>query len=529
MKLSGSLVVRIAALVLFAVTTPWLTFGVSDVFPSPDENANAQFAQTIASGSTLCIHDDQAALAGGLVHPRSTAVVGDCVVPGSFLGFPVLAGMMQTWFGVWGARLLTPFLAVIAVMVFWDLLRRFTRDEFVADLSSVFLMSAPPFWYYTARVMMHNVAFVSLLLLSVWIFVVARKHERSMGMFFSGLAAGLAIIVRAFEAPWILVLVLIMFFATQTYKQTRYVAAWILGCLLPVVFMGMVQWGTYGHPLSTGYTVKTEVADVAASPVAAVVQEEMWYEMFLPFGFDFKGIFRNAYYYGFLLYPWIAIPAVAGIGIALRRRDGWRLLAWLGVALGVWLVVVYGSWTFADNPDPRAITIGNSHVRYWLPLFVLGSVFSGLAFRMLFGALAKHHLRLAQGALACSVLVSVGLSASLVFAGKDGLLANREAMSTFAIKRDAILAATEEHAVIVVDRADKYLFPYRSVVVPLRSESTYLAMPELAQAGPLYYFGVTFPEVDMNYLNNEKLFGLGLHIDLVTTVNEESLYRITGL
>ncbi|KKW30027.1 MAG: hypothetical protein UY72_C0025G0003 [Candidatus Uhrbacteria bacterium GW2011_GWD2_52_7] len=332
MKFSGFLAARIIALFVFAATTLWLTFGVGDVFPSPDEAANARFAETVATTSTLCIQDDEALLAGGLVHPRSTAVVGDCVVPGSFLGFPVLAGMMQTWFGVWGARLLTPMLAVLAIVMFWDVLRRLTRDELVADVSSLLLMSAPPFWYYAARVMMHNIAFVSLLIFSAWMFFVTYKQRSLLGFFFSGVAAGLAIIVRAFEAPWVLALAVVAFVVTKTYREKYCVAAWIAGCALPLVFLALLHLGVYGHPLATGYTVKAEATEAAPSLVAAVVQDEAWYEMLLPFGFDLKGILRNGFYYGFLLYPWIAVPAVAGIGFALRRRG----VAWCVAGDRLW-------------------------------------------------------------------------------------------------------------------------------------------------------------------------------------------------
>ena len=529
MKLRFVVILRIVALVAFSFTTLWLTFGFSDVFLSPDENANAQFAQTVAQERELCVHDEKAVLAGGLVHPRSTVVVGDCVVPGSFLGFPVLAGLAQSWFGLWGARLLTPFLALITLILLWDTLRRLTRDVVLADIASLLLMSAPPFWYYSARVMMHNVAFVALLTLGVWLLVVMRTRQSLLGFFFSGAATGLAIFVRAFEAPWVALLGLGSLLSVPEFRRVRPIAVWMLGCALPVACMLLLQWGTYGGVLATGYTVPSEMAVSPSSLVGEAVSQAAWYEFILPFGFEFKGILRNAWNYGFSLYPWMAIPAVAGLVLALRRPGAWRKAAIVSIALGVWLVVVYGSWTFADNPDPRAITLGNSHVRYWLPLFVLGCVFSALALRVGFVYLAKHHRTAARVALVGSLVASISLSLALVFFGGDGLVVNRKALPTFTAKREAILAVTENEAVIVVDRADKYLFPYRSVVVPLRSDVTYAALPELVTAGPVYYFGITFPSSDLEYLNSEKLATFGLEIELIMTVNEESLYRISAL
>jgi hypothetical protein len=77
-----------------------------------------------------------------------------------------------------------------------------------------------------------------------------------------------------------------------------------------------------------------------------------------------------------------------------------------------------------------------------------------------------------------------------------------------------------------VDRADKYLFPSRQVIVPLRAERTYAMMPVIVPSIPLYYFGITFPENDVQYLNNERLASVGLRIESVVTVDDETLYRI---
>ena len=43
----------------------------------------------------------------------------------------------------------------------------------------------------------------------------------------------------------------------------------------------------------------------------------------------------------------------------------------MSLVVSAWLLVVYGSWWFSDNPDPTAITLGSSYVRYFLPLYIL--------------------------------------------------------------------------------------------------------------------------------------------------------------
>jgi len=195
----------------------------------------------------------------------------------------------------------------------------------------------------------------------------------------------------------------------------------------------------------------------------------------------------------------------------------------VGVVATVWMVVMYGSWRIIDNPDPLAITVGNSHVRYWLPLFVMSSVFAALAFDELWKRL-KGSLRL----VGVGVLVGVvTMNAHTVFAGTDGFIATRAALMTFEQKRAVIVANTESDAIVIVDRADKYVFPYRQVIVPLRSDSTYAILPTLVPMVPVYYFGITFPEKDLNHVNEVILAPMHLKATLVTTVQEESLYRIT--
>ncbi|MBI1908408.1 hypothetical protein HYS28_03255, partial [Candidatus Uhrbacteria bacterium] len=241
--------------------------------------------------------------------------------------------------------------------------------------------------------------------------------------------------------------------------------------------------------------------------------------MLFPFGIHEMAILKNVWNFGMSLYPWVTALAAAGIVMSLRDKKGhFRMLAVLTLALAAWLGVVYGSWSFNDNPDPAAVTLGDSHVRYWLPLFVLSTIFAARAV----GAFARTVPM--QVTTAAAIVM---LSAVAMFGGDDGLLRTRTVLSESAAKREAVLAQTETDAIIVVDRADKFLWPYRHVIQPLRSEENYAILPEAASLAPLYYFGIPFPPSDLYYLNNDKLASLGLRIDFVTSVGDEALYRMT--
>jgi hypothetical protein len=92
----------------------------------------------------------------------------------------------------------------------------------------------------------------------------------------------------------------------------------------------------------------------------------------------------------------------------------------------------------------------------------------------------------------------------------------------------AVLRYTSPESVILVDRSDKLFFPHRQVWYPLRDEATYEAMPRLVENTQLYYYGITFPSADMEYLNTDRLKRMDLRIELIETFQHESLYRISS-
>ena len=64
----------------------------------------------------------------------------------------------------------------------------------------------------------------------------------------------------------------------------------------------------------------------------------------------------------------------------------------------------------------------------------------------------------------------------LSFPIPEGLLDMRAALSVNRERKAWVGSLTTERDVIIVDYADKYLFPERSVIVPLRSEQTYATL-----------------------------------------------------
>lgn len=544
--------VVIVLAILYSCTLTWLSFAVPFVFTSPDENANFTFARTVMATGDFGISDPVNIPLDGIVHPRSVVVVGMMSLPGSFIGWPLIAGWLGNITGATGILLLTPFLVLVALWMWWDIARRLTGDVRFAAVATALLAVHPALWYYANRSMMHNVPFVCMLIAAVWV-AYARPFSRLAStvsaqvveLALAGVFVGTAIFIRTSEALWVAVVVVVL--AAVWRRHVRHWSGWVallLGIALPLAVMAGWQAHVYGGPLVSGYTVEdVRVAptadsagdigqneDVATVQIAPPSSAEKLGAMLLPFGLHPRAMLKNIWHYGIMLFPWMTVLAAAGMVSMLTRKKAkrekgeqpWRVLLGVTLGLAVWLGLVYGSWSFNDNPDPTAITIGDSHIRYWLPLFVLSTLFAARAI-VTFVAPFK---RQTHAAVVVVVAIAI-LSGVLVFGGPDGLLHTRSVLFASAEKRTALIAATEDDAILVVDRADKFLFPYRRVIQPLRSESTYAALPEAARHAPLYYYGIPFPETDMTYLNTVKLAGLGLRIDPVVMIHDEMLYRIT--
>jgi hypothetical protein len=292
------------------------------------------------------------------------------------------------------------------------------------------------------------------------------------------------------------------------------IALFFLSALVVLSPLFFFNRALYGTPFTFGYTFQGHGAEGA---VQSAVKESLTHTSAA------VSVFKNTWHYAVSLFPWMSFAAFGvfftlHVNRELRRRLAPYLV--FSILLPAMLWGVYGVWNFSDNPNPAVVSIGDSHVRYWLPIFVLVSP--------LVGVWVERFTRPAtEFLLPFSFLVLLTLSVFPVFLAEDGLAHGRRVLNEFREKRERILSATEQGAVVVADRADKFLWPDRRVITPLRSETTFSALPDVARTAPLYYFGVTFPVKDLNYLNERRLRELGLRIIAVTAMREETLYRIS--
>lgn len=152
----------------------------AQVYVSPDETANAFFAERFAESLSLRGLSDPLLESFDRIHPRSTLVEDGALVPGSFLGLPVVYGFFVMVLGPMVLWILTPLLTILAAHGWRRLVERFTTSA-VANISYLLFLLHPAVWYYSARGLMHNVLFLDLLVLAVWLWVVRPVGEVERG------------------------------------------------------------------------------------------------------------------------------------------------------------------------------------------------------------------------------------------------------------------------------------------------------------------------------------------------------------
>ncbi len=511
--------VSLAAALLYSS----FTWGLPARFNSPDEAANAYFASRVTQGVPLAA-PQPVAFSGiqNLVHPRSTTVVGNALIPSSFLGLPLIAGLVGRVFGASTLPYVTPLGAALGLTCFYLVLRELFGRR-AAALALLLLAFTPSYWYYHARSFYHNALFFDMLLASWWLVLRALKSGRTPYYLLGGLAWGLAVAFRSSEAFWMSA-AMVVWVASAGYKVSwRKLATFVLGAFLAFTPVFITNYYIYGQPFSVGYQ-----ADLALPLGQVGPSGSLWAQLVLPFGFHPRAIWSTVSRYLGGLTWWWAVLATLGVVSAVRwwpkftrEQRGWLL----GSAVSVgWLLVLYGSWRFHDNPDPAAVTLGTSYMRYWLPVAALLLVPGALWLERL---LRQHWWRTLVPVV---VLAYALVSAQLVLGNStEGLLQVRRNIIRFEATSQAVQQLTEPSSVIVTELTDKFFWPERSVMQATPRE---VALPTVAEllhrSMPVYSFHPTWRPQDLATVNQTQL--APYHVRLTPVAYgfaDHSLYRFS--
>lgn len=516
-------------LAIIAVSFFLLTFLLGrppgGVWNSPDETANAFWAGRVAAGQAPLLRDPVVGLGGGAVHPRSFAVYGDAIVPGSFPGLFLLYGAVN-FFTRLPLAALTPILTALAGVVFFLNMRRLFESR-IAFLAAVLFYLHPAVIYYAGRGLFHNLLFVDLLIFAAALFVLRPMHfvfgkNETLDDFFGGLLFGAGLITRMSEAPWVLLAaaVFIPFVKKDRWKRLLAAAA---GLALPLFLFMYFNSITHGSPFSTGYAVPSLPASVPGTSAPGASQTE---RQLLPFGFHPRLVALNVWNYGLKFFWWLAAPAALGAAVFLSRwrketalRKTYFCLA-LGVA--VWLAVFYGSWFVRDRYDPWQVTIGTSYVRYFLPVYVLSLPFASAGLLWINERFHGRRPWLLRSLVLLAAILSLRIA---VIGGDESLIAVRRTLIGNAAKKEILLKWIPEDAAVMTDRFDKVLFPERLRILPLQDEASFDAASVLINYVPVMYYGLDLGDQELSALR-ELAGRRGLDLEEVgRPVAGETLYR----
>lgn len=511
------LVAGLAAVLVYAC----FSWGLPWRFNSPDEAANAFWSSRVAQGQTLFLIDPLNSLAGfPVLHPRSAYVQGDRLLPGSFLGLPLLAGAIGQLAGL-GATSYVTVAGALLGLICWYLILRHYFNRRVAVVGFVLVAALPGFWYYHARSWFHNGLFVDLVLAAWYASLWAINKKSRLWHLLSGVIMGLSLTVRSSEVFWITAIAVVWF--GSYYRQLSW------SDLLLVVVGGVVGFSPvclanisiYGVPLALAYQIGQGGAMSFGTSVSLLGQ------LILPFGFHPHTILWSVGQYLIKLQWWWFILVAAGWlswwrsnQTASQEERILVIISWLAAG---WLVILYGSWLFYDNPDQQSVTIGTSYVRYWLPAQIL---LLWPAAKVLGNWLNDRRRYVALVIL----LIYAGLSAWLVlWQGDEGLFKIRNNIKRFATVSQQVRQLTEPNSVIVSGRTDKFFWPERRVMFEAQTADDLSAIVNLLRSGvSVYWFHPTWTEQQLLNLQQDRLSARGLTLTpLPETWDGFTLYRFS--
>lgn len=422
------------------------------VFSSPDETANFAFAQQVRHAGVAAI---PTSLPGS---PRSVINTDTQLVPGSFVFFPYLIGMVGKFFGTFGMLMFGPALAATAMLAFWSLMRDFLGRQ-GARFAALTLATFPTFWFYASRGLWQNGVFVSTLILALWLTVRAWQVRTWGVSLLAGFGWGVALAIRPSEVSWVVPTLVIFLLMSWKAVPWRHVGLACLAALVPLLALLAFQQQSYGKLAAGGYR---EGAFEPAPIVRSLSMFQQAKNVFFPFGTNPDTAWQRFTTYGIGPLAYVAIPGLLGFFWLTARR--WRVRQQRAVLVSTLvgaglLVLLYGNYRFIEFPAVREPVLDYSYLRYWLPLAMVESL--GL------GALLNAVRKSSTGKKVALVLGAgfIALSLSLIVLDTTiGLRWSIPRISRWQTQSQWLVNATPAGSVIIAGSSDKVIFPRRHVI-----------------------------------------------------------------
>jgi hypothetical protein len=423
--------------------------------------------------------------------------------------------------------------------------------------------------------MFHNILFVVLLLIGLYLFTLALGPKNSpevkkkflswtrparvwwelAAALGSGLFVGLAVITRTSELLWLapaLILVWLFYVRRLGLSKPLLFFFGVVLALLPAAYYNQVLYGSFWYG---GYNAMNHSLDSLAQTGGALWQFT-WSGQFRYYHHYLGQIFRQIFYFGFNsdqsvamfrhyvieMFPALLYAGLAGLLILIgqncrrcQKKYVVYFLTWLLVS--VILVFYYGSWKFNDNPDLTHFTIGNSYTRYWLPVYLGFMPLAALALVrcsraiLLIGREGQAKIRnmVATGLQSAVMIIYIALSLIFVLYGsEEGLVFLYYNNRAEKANTETVWALTEPSAIIITRYYDKFFWPERRVIMgTIPDDQVLTAAAKLVKSYPVYYYNFYLNAADVSYLSGRKLAPYGLALKLVKRTNAKfGLYQL---
>jgi 4-amino-4-deoxy-L-arabinose transferase-like glycosyltransferase len=409
---------------------------------------------------------------------------------------------------------------VLGIVAFYNCVR-IVWGERIARISFFLALFFPGWWYYATLGLFSHVLVVTLILWSLYSYLLYKKTPKFYFSALSGFLVALALFVRLAIAPWfggIWIVLLFLDIYTRRKRMFLFYSVWaIMIGLFFVLPSLLVHQSLFGAVLQTGYVLSQEG------------QRSLFVEIFFPGGIHPATAFKNFYEYAIILFWYVTIPSLLGMLYFFIHLGKARLVErkylFISVAVSLWLIIYYGSWTLTDNINFN-VSIGVAYVRYWLPLFLLLIPFAVYGYTKINTLIKSHNISLVVGGSA--LLLYVILSAYAVFYQfEDSLVPIKKTLAINVQIRDEVIETTEEDAVIVSSRHDKVFFPSRDVVHVDSLANMSEDVSALIEKRPVYVYTIDSNEFIVNeygFLFNER----SLELTEVTQLEKGALYALTN-
>lgn len=466
-KLAAVLLALVAAILYIVTMAAYPTNDRVWLLNSPDATAIKIMAENFAVNHNF-IWNNFSTWPVDIFNLRSLNVTNQGATPGTFIGLPLFYGMCQLIFGK-----LTVFInAILAALGVWlmFILVKYLFDERVALLAEFLVIINPAYWYNAAQPYGWTIPFLICVLGSL--LLLTKVKYNILSLLISGVFFSLAAAIRTSEIIWLIPLfILVMWLTKQSWRK---IIIWFVGFIL----LGKII---------------IYIENLLVTPQAIwAYNPKILQQANSPFSINLVSLAKNIWWYFLQWQWWITIPTLVGIYFWLKNHTfKQQLYLWGLLILIIGQLFIYGSWIVMDSPGIIEPTIGNSHIRYWLPIFFGLVPVLALLINKLF---ENKKMSLLGGGL--MVIYVIGALILVLTANNDSLLNIKKTLAANANIRQEILSVTTPDTLIIAERADKFLIDARPVTYTVNDLIWPIIANQLRNGRQAMWYG------DMNILSD---------------------------